>query len=72
MDTIPNICFYQEEQDKEEEELRKWEARLVHAGVQIVDCAAKISMGEWLPREIMGIIGDMIARDEELVLRRIW
>ena len=65
-------CYYQEEQDKEEEELRKWEVRFVHAGVQIVDWTAKILLGKWLPREIIGIIGDMIARDDEMVLRRIW
>ena len=65
-------CYYQEQQDKEEEELRKWEVRFVHAGTQIVDWAAKISLGKWLPREIIGIIGDMIARDDQLSLRRIW
>ena len=65
-------CRYQEKQAKEEEELKKWEVRLVHAGVQIVDWAAKLSLGKWLPREIIEIIGDMIARDEDLVLRRIW
>ena len=63
---------YQAELDKEEEELRKWEARFVQAAVQIVDWTAKISLGKWLPREIIGIIGDMIARDEDVVLRRIW
>ena len=63
---------YQAEQDKEEEEMRKWEARLAQAGAQIVDWAAKRSLGKWLPREIVGIIEDMIARDEDLVLRRIW
>ena len=65
-------CYYQEQQDKEEEELRKWEGRFVLAGTQIVDWAAKICLGKWLPREIVGIVGDMIARDDELVLRRIW
>ena len=64
--------YYAERQNGEEKELKKWEARFGQAAVQIVDWTAKISLGKWLPREIIGIIGDMIARDDDLVLRRIW
>ena len=64
--------YYEERQREEEKELKKWEARFVQAAVQIVDWTAKISLGKWLPREIIGIIEDLIARDDDLVLRRIW
>lgn len=64
--------YYAERQNEEEKELKKWEARFVQAAVQIVDWTARISRGKWLPREIIGIIGDMIARDDDLVLKRIW
>ena len=64
--------YYEERQREEERELKKWEARFMQAAVQIVDWTAKISLGKWLPREIVGIIEDMMAGDEDLVLRRIW
>ena len=48
-----------------------WEASLVHAGVGVVNWAAKVRTGRWLPEEILGMIGERLRRND-LVLPEIW
>ena len=52
-------------------DLAMWEARLVEAGVGVVNWAAKVRTGNWLPGEIVGMIGERL-RKRELVLPEIW
>ena len=52
-------------------ELEMWEARLVQAGVGVVNWAAKVRMGQWLPEEILGMIGERL-RKRDLVLPEVW
>ncbi|CAF9913802.1 hypothetical protein IMSHALPRED_001449 [Imshaugia aleurites] len=51
--------------------LRMWEARLVEAGVGVVDWAAKVRTGKWLPGEILSMIGERL-KGNDLVLPEIW
>ena len=60
----------QEQLDGEEEELKKWEERLVQAGLQIVDCVARREMGRWLPAEILAIVRGFL-REDGMVLKKI-
>lgn len=48
-----------------------WEARLVEAGVGVVDWAAKVRTGKWLPGEILSMIGERL-KGNDLVLPEIW
>ena len=65
-------CEYQEQQDREEAELKVWKERRVQAELQIVDCVAKLRMGRWLPPEILGMVGRYLREDDGLVLKKIW
>lgn len=57
--------------EAESRDLRMWEARLVHAGVGVVDWAARVRTGRWLPGEILGMIGERLRRNE-LALPEVW
>lgn len=49
-----------------------WEGRLVEAGVGLVNWAAKMRTGRFLPREILGMIGERLRENDELVLPEVW
>lgn len=57
--------------DTELRDLRTWEARLVQAGMGLVNWAAKVRTGRWLPGEILGLVGERL-RTDDLVLPEIW
>ena len=57
--------------DQESQDLRIWEARLVHAGVGFLNWAAKVRTGRWLPGEILGMIGERLQKND-LALPEIW
>lgn len=62
---------YEAQLETEMRDLRLWEARLVQAGVGVVNWAAKVRTGRWLPEEILGMIGERLQKND-LVLPEIW
>lgn len=62
---------YEAQLEIELRDLKMWEARLVEAGVGLVNWAAKVRMGRWLPGEILGMIGERMQKND-LVLPEIW
>ena len=44
----------------------------MQAGVGVVNWAAKVRMGRWLPEEILGVIGERLREDNGLVLPEVW
>lgn len=62
---------YEAQLETELGELKKWEARLVEAGVGVVNWAAKVRMGRCLPGEILGMIGERLQKNG-LVLPELW
>lgn len=43
----------------------------MEAGVGVVNWAAKVRMGRWLPGEILGMIGERLQKDD-MVLPEVW
>lgn len=62
---------YAAQLETELRDLKMWEARLVEAGLGVVNWAAKVRTGRLLPGEILGMIGEG-SRKDELVLPKIW
>lgn len=52
-------------------DLDMWRARLVEAGVGVVNWAAKVKTGKFLPGEILMMIGERLG-ENELVLPDVW
>ena len=62
---------YKAQCQAESQDLKIWEARLVQAGLGVVNWAAKARTGRWLPGEILGMIGERLQKDD-LVLPEVW
>ncbi|CAD6567451.1 MAG: hypothetical protein ASARMPREDX12_005841 [Alectoria sarmentosa] len=62
---------YEAQLEIELRDLKMWEGRLVEAGVGVVNWAAKVRAGRWLPGEILGMIGQRMQKND-LVLPEIW
>lgn len=58
--------------EAEARDLALWEARLVQAGVGVVNWVAKVRTGRWLPGEILGMVAEFlrvrVGEDDGLVL----
>ncbi|KAM0795570.1 hypothetical protein BDR22DRAFT_894105 [Usnea florida] len=67
------ITYHTTQLETEQRDLKMWEARLVEAGVGVVNWVAKERLGErWLPGEILGMIGERLRGDDGLVLPGVW
>ena len=62
---------YEAQLETELRDLETWEARLVQAGMGVVNWAAKVRTGRWLPGEILGMVGERLHKND-LVLPEIW
>lgn len=62
---------YRAQLETEMRDFQMWETRLVEAGVGVVNWAAKVRMGRWLPGEILGMIGERLQKDD-MVLPEVW